>query len=113
MNGPAVNGQWPQQGRCGACGRPAQRFPSLRWEHHGRPCALRSRTIFAFSDDTPPCVFVPDGEELPQPGEHRLAPIYGQGERFPSAVAVELPRHRQSRWDLVRARLAADAEARS
>lgn len=106
-----MSAAWPQLGRCAACGRPARRFPSLRWEHEGRPCALRSRWLVSISDDHPPCVFVPDGEELPQPGEHRLALIDEQGGRYPSAMAIELPRHRQSRWDQVRARLAADADA--
>lgn len=50
---------WPRQGVCGACGRPAQQFPSLKWEHHGNPLpqpegrttADRDRMIRRFPDD--------------------------------------------------------------
>lgn len=101
---------WPQQGRCGACGRPAHGFPSGRWEHVGKPCALRSRWLWRVDDDTPPCVFVPDGEPLPQPDGFRLAPIPARGVGVPEAMQVELPQHRASRWDAVRERLAAEAE---
>lgn len=101
---------WPQSGRCGACARQAQRFPSGRWEHVGKPCALRSRTLWHVDDDTPPCVFVPDGEPLPQPGGLRLAPVPGYGAGGPEAMEVQLPQHRTTRWDAVRERLAAEAE---
>jgi hypothetical protein len=59
---------WPRQGRCGACGRPAREFPSLRWEHVGRPCRLRSQDMWTVDDYLlrGAVRFVPEGEPLPE-----------------------------------------------
>lgn len=59
--------EWPQHGRCGACGHPAIAFPSRRWAHAGAPCQARSQTLWAPGDlglyDA--VRFVPEGQPLP------------------------------------------------
>lgn len=59
--------EWPERGRCGACGRDARRYPSTWWEHVGPPCQARSQTIWPVDDaDIQAAVrFIPGGESLP------------------------------------------------
>jgi len=63
-----VTAVWPRPGRCGACGRGAQAFPSGRWTHLGVPCRAVTQTLWAVDDAAVVRAllrFVPDGQPLP------------------------------------------------
>lgn len=103
---------WPLQGRCGACGRPAQQFPSLRWEHLDVPCLARSQGFWRVDDVDikAALVFVPEGEPLPVAPEswHWHVKETIPGTPVPASVGICNADHSHS----VREFLAAEAESR-
>lgn len=85
-------------GRCGACAKPARRWPSGHWTHTGRPCPPYSQVYVGTPGlPVPPAVFVPEGEPLPTPDAAGAWVLYA-GERrwFPPETVAEL-------WDEFRA----------
>lgn len=103
---------WPREGRCGACGRPAREFPSGRWEHVGVPCKARSLDMW-FPDDAHIQLavrFIAEGEPLP-PGPdgtwHTHVAAVDDGN-----IPVELSVCQGSCLESVRDHLAAEAEQR-
>lgn len=100
---------WPQEGRCGACGRPARAFPSGRWEHHGRPCRVRSQTLWGIDSVSikRACRFIPAGEPLPTEPDR---PHWHTTRRDENGFPVELVWCPADHMPSVREWLAADAE---
>lgn len=102
---------WPLEGRCGACGRPARQFPSLRWEHVGVPCQARTQSVWRIDDADIKLavVFVPDGEPLPtEPEKGHWHTVKRLEDGFPAALGWCNADHRVS----VREWLVAEAESR-
>lgn len=82
--------EWPKQGRCGACGRPAVQIPSGKWWHRGRPCRARSQGIWRIDDIgiKLSVVFVPEGEPLPTAPDWHLHPEGVTAQGIPTAFGV-------------------------
>jgi hypothetical protein len=59
---------WPKQGVCGACARPAELYPSGRWGHKGRACLPARWCGLWRAEDLPVknlARFIPEGQPLP------------------------------------------------
>lgn len=82
---------WPRRGSCGACGRGAEQYPSLKWRHLGRPCLARTQSIWSINDIPLKLavVFVPEGEPLPEaPTRWHMHPTSEDADGIPSSYAL-------------------------
>lgn len=82
---------WPRQGRCGACGRPAEEIPSGKWWHTRRPCRARAQSIWRVDDVGIKLAvqFVPAGEQMPdEPTKWHLHPETTDERGIPTSFGV-------------------------
>jgi hypothetical protein len=99
---------YPIPGRCGACHRPCEQYPSGRYRHlNGHGCG--GVGAFPLGIPSPPKVFVPDGEPLPEPPLRGGWVVNFDGDDgLPTSMGWHSPRHIAEMWAAWREHVNAD-----
>ena len=104
---------YPAPGRCGACHRPCEQYPSGRYRHtNGHACP--GAGLFPITVPAPPKRFIPDGEPLPEPPfKGCWIPEYDPDDDFPTQLGWHSQKTIAGWWAAWRERVNAEHLART